>query len=207
MENNYREIQTARLVLYAFVRSFLDVPPNQEKFDYWIKLLDAMTSETGSASLDKALFPLGNALEQGGLIGCQNEYYELFENPFSANMIQLCASYYIDGKIMGPSLVNLRQLLYNLNIGKVENFKEPEDHLIFLIDVMMHLIQRQDGKSMEDLLKGQQKVLEGYLIPVVKGASRVLGTLEGFPIYVAVFDVAKTFLGLEQSLFPSDQAI
>ncbi len=203
MDSEQKEIQTARLVFYAFLRSFLDSPPTDEKFRYWLGLLDAMTSGTGSAPLDEALLTLRNALGNSRPIGCQNEYYELFENPFSPNRVQLCASYYTDGKTMGPSLVNLRQLLYNLNIGKIEGFKEPEDHLVFLIDVMMHLIQRHD-RVPEESVKAQQEMLEGYLIPCIKGVSNVLGALENFTVYRALFNVATAFLGLEQSLFPSN---
>ena len=202
MDFERQETNSARLILYAFIRSAFDSPPNQEKFDYWLSLLSSLYGGTGLSELDDAIIQLKSALEQNGLISCQNEYYELFENPFSSLAIHLYASYYIDGKIMGPSLVKLRQLLYNLNIGKVKNFNESEDHLVFLIDLMMFLIQRGNQDSNRSL-KAQKEIIEDYLRPIIEGANRVIKKYDDFLIYKSFFKIARSFLSLEQCLFPS----
>ncbi len=202
MNNAVQDTDSARLVLYAFVRSFFDSQPSREKHEYWLMLLDALGSGTGSRPLDEALLALKTALSNSEVIDVQNEYYELFENPFSPNRVQLFSSWYKDGKIMGPSLVKLRQLLYNLNLGKEDGFRATEDHLVFLIDVMMHLIE-ESGRQDYENTGVQASILRNYLLPVIRGMEEKIGSLENFTVYKAAISVASAFLGLEECLFPS----
>jgi len=198
MSSEINETNSARLLLYAFVRSFFDTPPTPEKHQYWRGLLDALLRGTGFQSLDHAFASLREALSHEDILKVQNEYYELFENPFGTNRLQLLASYYVDGKIMGPSLVKLRQLLYNLYLGKEEGFKETEDHLVFLVDVMMHLIGQEDVNA-----PVQAEILRHYLLPTFKGMAERLKATDGFGVYKAAVSVALAFLELEGCLFPS----
>ncbi len=202
MNNAVQDTDSARLVLYAFVRSFFDSQPSKEKHEYWLMLLDALGSGTGSRPLDEALFALKKALSNSEVIDVQNEYYELFENPFSPNRIQPFSSWYKDGKIMGPSLVKLRQLLYKLNLWKEDSFRETEDHLVFLIDVMMHLIEKSGSETFENT-RAQASILRNYLLFVIKGMEGEIASLKNFSVYKAAISVASAFLGLEECLFPS----
>ncbi len=202
MGKGVQETNSARMVLYALIRSFLDGPPNGEKLGYWLLILDALQKGTGSSAFDEAVSRLGSVLKEKELVDIQNEFYELFENPFGNSRLQPFASYYIDGKIMGTSLVKLRQLLYNLNLGKEECFRETEDHLVFLLDLMIHLIQK-GSQGQESGTSVQGKIIHDYILPTVKGMQRDLSAHGNFAVYRAVLEAALAFFTLDECLFPS----
>ncbi len=194
------EIRDARLFLYGLCRSFFDSYPTEEKFNYWLKLADLLKDGIGFPPIDTALFKMNETLKDLTLTQIQNEYYELFENPFSSKRVQLCASYYIDGKLMGKSLVKLKKLLYNLNLGKESSFKESEDHLVFLIDAMMFLIESEKG---EEAVSSQAELFHHFLLPCGKGVFKCVSEIQGLKAYSTFTQVLNGALELEGVILPS----
>ena len=201
MKSDDMGLGSARMVLYGLFRSFFDSSPSEEKVEYWKSILGALHEGTGFHELDEAVSAMKALLDERDLVQIQNEFYELFENPFSSNRLQLCASYYIDGKLMGMSLVKLRKLLYNLSLGKVDGFTETEDHLVFLLDAMMHLIE-QEEQGDDSARKGQVAILEDYLTPCIEGVGRALSQSGNFPFYETAVRMGRAILELEKNLFP-----
>ncbi len=194
------EIKNARLFLYGLCRSFFDSYPTEEKLNYWQKLAELLKDGTGFPPIDTALFRLNEELKDLTLTQIQNEYYELFENPFSSTRVQLCASYYIDGKLMGKSLVKLKKLLYNLNLGKESSFRESEDHLVFLIDTMMFLIEAEKG---EEAVSSQAELFHHFLLPCGKGVFKCVSEIQGLKAYSTFSQVLNGALELESVILPS----
>ena len=196
MEN---EINQARSILYGLIRSFFDSPPDDIKLKGWKDILLQLSGNTGYLDLDLAVENLLKKLKSLDLNQIGAEYYELFENPFSSNRIQLCASFYIDGRLFGQSLVKLRQLLYNLNLGRSKSFAESEDNFVFLLDTMTYLIQK--GDEYQDLL-AQKELFYSYLYPCSKGIAKKIQELSGFPFYKGVSKFIDGYFLLEEHLFP-----
>ncbi len=194
-----KEISQARLTLYGLIKSFFEAPPDINKINAWEEILRQLKENTGFSSLDLSVTDLLASLKKTSLNEIQDEYYELFENPFSSNKVQLCASFYIDGRLLGQSLVKLRQLLYNLNLGRSKNFTETEDSFVFLLDTMMYLIQKG---SADKWFFAQKELFNVYLFPCAKGIAGEIGKLSGFPVYKSVSGFVDSYFLLERCLFP-----
>ena len=196
-------VKKARMLLYGLVRSFFDSLPNGEKIRFWQDVSDGLAdSGIGFGELDASFSGLSRSLAIMKPTEIEEEFYELFENPFSDHKVQLCASFYIDGHLFGQSLVKLRQLLYKIGLGKVDGYSGSEDSLIFLSDVMLFLIDKEGESSVFDSY--QRELFMEFLSPCERGIARTLKGLSDFPFYRMVGGLLEGHLLLEGSLFPAE---
>ncbi len=101
---------------------------------------------------------------------------------------------------MGKSLVKLKKLLYNLNLGKESSFRESEDHLVFLIDTMMFLIEAEKG---EEAVSPQAELFHHFLLPCGKGVFKCVSEIQGLKAYSTFSQVLNGALELESVILPS----
>ncbi|WP_456371357.1 TorD/DmsD family molecular chaperone [Thermodesulfatator atlanticus] len=194
------ELAQARIFMYDLIKSlFLEEPTNETK-EKWLKALAVLEKGTEFEPLDKAIRELRNHLENAEVSDLQDEYYELFVNPAVEKPLVLTASYYLDGKAVGPTLARLRKILGEMGIKRAENFKENEDSLVFILDLMAILIENLEKKVYKDN-RYQEKIFENFLKPCAAGVKK---TLENHPkanFYKKCAEMLQGFLLLEERLF------
>ncbi len=189
------EVERARVFMLDLAKSFFMGEPTEEKLRIWEEALGRLAGNTGYAPLEEALSALQDKLARKTLAELREEYHLLFEDPF-AEPISTAASYYLDGKNYGPSLARLRKILQQLGFYKDENFKEPEDSLVCLLDFLISLIYARK----EEAMKAQGEILEEFLLPCVKGMrARVVDRFpQGF--FAACLAFLEAYLEMERCL-------
>ncbi|AEH45678.1 hypothetical protein Thein_1823 [Thermodesulfatator indicus DSM 15286] len=190
------EIDRARIFLFDFLKSLFLEEPTPEKRETWLKVLEKIAGQTDFEPLDQALLGLKEFLKKTDPDQLKEEYYELFVNPTREKPLVLTASYFIDGKAIGPTLAKLRKNLNELGITRSENFKESEDSLVFLLDLMIILIE----KSCKDNIyfKHLENIFEKFLLPCAEGAYERLTSEEKSSFYRKCAEVLRSYLELEK---------
>jgi TorA maturation chaperone TorD len=122
----------------------------------------------------------------------KDEYNELFINPFSNNLINTNASYYIDKKNFGDTLINIREFLKRNDLEKSANLKEPEDSITFLTDLMLYLI------NSKDTTENQIELFENFINPLFLNIQTALKTNEKANFYKCIGYLIDFFLTLEK---------
>lgn len=103
-----KEVFRVRLRFVDLIKSFFQAEPDAENMSRWRGTFAALAKEQVNPIFDGAVQDICRMLNEKNLIDIQNEYYELFTNPFSKNQINIMASYYLDGRSFGQTLVSLR---------------------------------------------------------------------------------------------------
>ncbi|OAG28175.1 TorD/DmsD family molecular chaperone [Thermodesulfatator autotrophicus] len=190
------EIDRARVFMFDFLKSLFWEEPTPEKRETWLKVLEKIAGQTDFEPLDEALLDLKEFLRETSPKELQDEYYELFVNPAREKPLVLTASYIIDGKAIGPTLAKLRKILNEIGITRTENFKEPEDSLIFLLDLMTTLIENSSTSNIYP--KWLETIFEDFLLPCAEGAYERLTSEEKAYFYQKCAKVLKYYLELEK---------
>ena len=192
------EIDKARIFMLDLAKSFFLGEPSEEKCKAWEQALAALDGQTGFTPLDQAVRDLREYLARASLSVLSEEYYRLFLDPFNENPVPLTASYYIDGKNYGPTLARLRSLLNALGLVKDENFKEPEDSLVCLLDFLISLIYASNKERIPGI---QEKILFNFLKPCVEGLGQALEKRKEAGFYRRCAAFLKAYILLEERLF------
>ncbi len=134
-EKENREIRQVRLRLIDIIKSFYDGEPDERRVNRWRETFAALAKERISPSFDKNVLAVHALLGQVSLADIQEEFYALFVDPFGKNQMSTSASFYIDGKTHGQTLVALRSMLADLDVVKKEDVTETEDSIIIMLDI------------------------------------------------------------------------
>lgn len=114
-------------------------------------------------------------------------------------------SYYLTGYFWDRPLVVVRDFLKEVGIEKEEGFPEPEDSLVFELEVMRRLIGRQysapDPDGQARWLNAQASFLKRHLLVWAPQAAKDLAGAAGAVFYGGVGKLIQGFLELEQKLF------
>jgi TorA maturation chaperone TorD len=197
------EVDGARARLYGLLAVLLSRAPGAE-------LLDRLASLKVDAS------PLG--LAQAGLAeaacaalpdAVAREYFDLFIGLGRGELMPY-GSYYLTGFLHERPLARLRADLAALGIARVDDNREPEDHIATLCEVMAGLIERRFPAPPGALSKqnaariettADQQVFERHLAP---WAGRFFADLEqarAAKFYRAVATLGRTFVEIEMEAF------
>ncbi len=187
------EVTQARAFTYQFLSLFFrpDWEEEEEKFIYTYA---SRLPETGEEALDRSVKHLKEALLRATPTEIKEEFERLFLDPFEGANIPLEASYYLDGKIYGPTLARLRGFLAELGFAKGEGIPEPEDHLALLLAFMGRLVAEEKGLIFE------KELFYNYLRPCVLGVIERL-KIEEAKVYAPLGEFLKAFLRLEERYF------
>ncbi len=190
------QVNQVRAFLYHLFRSFFVSEPDEKLYASWQKILSSLPSVEFDP-FDRALERLREVLARSSPQEIGEEFYRLFLDPFSEERVTLEASAYLDGKPFGPTLVRLREFLKRTGLHKKEQVKEPEDHLVLLLDFMETLVR--DGKD----LISQRELFYNYLRPCALGVTKkIRQSEEGF--YQALAEFLEAFLTLEERFFTEE---
>jgi TorA maturation chaperone TorD len=159
-----RNLIQVRLRFLDLIKSFFQDEPDAEKISRWRGFFAAISSEQINPVLDAAVNQLTQCLREKELQDIKNEYYALFIDPYSEHPLHLQATWYLDGRSFGPTLVKFRALLKQAGLIKQTHFADSEDSLPVLLDTLISLIEEE--KSGGDTCPLQNQLVEDFLHPV-----------------------------------------
>lgn len=165
MDREEKEIRKVRLRLLDLVKSFYLEEPDATKISRWRGTFNALARERVNPLFDKSVMEIHRFLEKRNLKDMQDEYYSLFVDPFNENQINLSASFHLDGRAYGNTLVELRSFLAGTDLVKKKDVAEEEDSLVVLLDILIGLIDGEKEMDTDKAQRLQSELLDNYLIP------------------------------------------
>lgn len=203
MDSNDREILQVRLRFLDIIKSFFINQPDAERMSRWRGTFSALTKETISPEFDKSVSEINRFLSTKKLFELQDEYYHLFTDPFSEEQVNTAASFYMDGRSYGQTLVELRSLLAEAGLEKKQDVAETEDSLVVMLDAMTRLIEEEKNTPSEGVKEFQSQLLWNYLVPFSEKLTEACNGLESAEFYqtcsaffVGYLELEKGFLAL-----------
>ncbi len=193
-------IRQVRGFFYDLNKSFFLAEPDPEKVSHWHKIVDSLNAEAPSLELAEAARQLSLALAELDFATIKDEYYELFFNPFSPRLVNWTVSVSVNGRNFGPKLVEIRQLMLEQGLEKEDEFKEPEDSLPVLLDLMARLIELEYDLG-AGAVAAQQQILEKFLLPLTAHMERQLQADNNARFYPFCTDFLKAWLKFDESYF------
>ncbi|MBW1645868.1 MAG: molecular chaperone TorD family protein [Deltaproteobacteria bacterium] len=189
-------VRQVRRFFYELGKSFFVAEPDEAKVAGWRQVCCSLAGEIPDPAVAGSVRRLAGLLEDLELQRIQEEYYDLFVNPFSVRQVNWTASYYLDGHHFGRRLVEVRQLMAASGYVKEEEYKEPEDSLPVLLDLMVRMIETENA---ENEVATQERLRRDFLEPVVAGISQRLQQLEGVEFYSACAEFLQSWLRMEDN--------
>jgi TorA maturation chaperone TorD len=125
------------------------------------------------------------------------EHAELFVGTGKAR-VSIYASHYLSDTWKEHTLVELRDELQALGLGRQAGVTQPEDHLAALLDVMRHLAGRGDDP---ESLVVQQRFFERYLGPWFLRFGADVESVADALFYRAAAKMLMAFCEVEQHAF------
>ncbi len=199
-EINDRELFRVRLRFLDLIQSFFVVEPDAEKISRWRGTFAALIQERVSPNFDRVVRELSDALNSCNLEDVQNEYSKLFVNPFDGGLVHTSASFYIDGRNFGQSLVEIRGLLNEAGLVKEESVTDPEDSLVVMLDAFASLVEEEKSNAGELVKELQGRLLSEFLEPFAAKFTEALEAKEDARFYTVCCRFLKEYLELERSL-------
>lgn len=199
-ELNERELFRVRFRFLDLFKSFFALEPDAEMMSRWRGTFSALTKEQISPRFDNAVKEMVQALSTKSLKELQEEYYTLFVNPFNGNMVETTASFYLNGRSYDQALVNIRGLMDEAGLEKVEEVTDPEDSLVVMLDTFASLVEAEKEGENEKIRQLQAKLLEEYLYPFIEKLTATLKESEHADFYYLCCRVIGGYLDLEKTL-------
>jgi len=194
-----RDLFLVRLRFLDLLKSFFQDEPDAERMSRWRGIFSALTREQINQRLDTVILQLSEILSRKNLQEIKDEHYELFTNPYSKNLLPLNASYYLDGKSYGPSLVRYRDLLKSGQLVKDRSTTDPEDSVLLMLDALVTLIEEEKQGS-EQARQLQDQLLQQFLIPTAKQLAEAAAENTNADFYKSCIQFLNEYLALEQGL-------
>ncbi len=186
------EEQRARAGIYGLLARLLSNYPGDDSLKE-IASYPGDDTPIGSA-LGELAEVAGNVTEQK----CEEEYNALFIGVTQGELTPF-ASHYLTGFLNEKPLADVREDLKRLGIERVDDIKEPEDHIAFLFDVMVGLITKQFGDQNDD--EEEQAFFEKHISPWAEKFFSDLEKAENATFYVPVGKLGQRFLDVETKGF------
>ncbi len=189
-----------RKSLMDLLKSFFYEEPDANRLGLWRGVVYSLSKESVSPEMDAAIKELSECLSERGLKELQEEYYELFVNPFSKHSLKTTLSFYTDGHNFGSTLVAIREFLKNVGIQRREGVNETEDSLPVMLDIYQQLIAAEEKQGGQEAVERQAEFLKKFLVPLGKAVEKGLEANEKAHFYRACCHFLNACLLMESSL-------
>ena len=206
-----KEILETRKNFYAFLyRMYLEEPPRE--------LADDLVNERFSipllTSLDKELsegFRLLNEFREKSKDESVDELHEdlvdeytlLFIGPHRLPVLPY-ESWWVDGKLMGESLLKVKRDYRKEGIVKARDYAEPEDHIAFELKFMHYLCEEElaavNGERLKECLNTQKDFLTDHILIWVPDFCDALYKCELSEFYKCIAKLTKGFFLFEAAV-------
>jgi len=198
-----RDLILVRLRFLDLLKSFFQEEPDAEKMSRWRGIFSSLSKKPINQKLDISIQLLGEVLDNKELQELKEEYYNLFINPYSKQLLPLNAAYYLDGKSFGPSLASYRELLKQAQLIKDENITDPEDSLLLMLDTLATLIE-EEKQSPEQARELQDQLLQQFLLPTALRINDSITSNTAADFYQKCIQFLCAYLELEQGLIENE---
>lgn len=199
-ELNEREIFRVRLRFLDLLKSFFIEAPDAEIKSRWRGTFSALALEQISPRFDNGVKEISRALNNTTLKELQEEYYQLFVNPFDDGRVELTASYYLNGRGYDQALVDVRRLMQQAGVRKATGVTEPEDSLVVMLDTFVSLIEKEKAGGGKPIRELQAQLLEEFLEPFTEKFTVALKNNVQADFYSLCCRILGGYLDLEKSL-------
>jgi TorA maturation chaperone TorD len=189
------EEDRARAEQYAVLSRLFAGAPDGE-FLHKLQALAAVWGRSDSA-LGQAWRELGEAAASIEAEAVEDEYTRTFLT-IGRPEVMLFGSYYIAGFLMEGPVVELRNDLAELGLGRRYGVTESEDHIAALSDVMRHLIVTGPDRSG---LARQQLFFARHIAPWFGAFGDALERAPDAAFYPRTANLVRTFFEIERLAF------
>ena len=176
---------------YYLLSKLLSHPPTEETMAS-VALFGVPTNDANNnflIALNALAQAAGNQPNIGSL---DDEYHDLFIGMGRGELVPY-GSWYSTGMLMDKPLALVRQDLKALGIERIQNNREPEDHVAALFDVMGILIEAGD----EFQFKAQQTMFRKHIKPWVRRFFKDLTVARKADFYKKVGEFGVEFIDFE----------
>ena len=177
---------------YALLAQFLSAPPDTAT----LKLARALTGDT--TDLGQGVAALAAAAKSVTVVGLEEEYFNLFTGIGQGELLPF-GSYYLTGFLNEKPLAVLRQDMDELGIGRVEEVKEPEDHIASLCEMMAGMITGAFGDPVG--LDRQRAFFDKHIGCWAPRFFEDLQAAESAAFYMPVGLIGSVFMTVESQAF------
>lgn len=196
-----RDLIRVRLRFIDLIKSFFVEEPDAEKMSRWRGTFSALCKEQISPRFDSAVREISDMLSTKSLGDLQEEYYQLFTNPFEGSMVETTASYYLSGRSYGQTLADVRGFMDEAGLKKDESVSDPEDSLVILLDTFAALVELEKEVGSEDKARGLQvTMIKTFLDPFAEKFSQAMNENETAGFYKLCSKILGGYLDLEKGL-------
>jgi len=166
----------------------------------WRGTFSALAKEQVSPRFDSSVKEIARALKDKTLKELQEEYYQLFVNPFDDSMVETTASYYLNGRSYDQALVAIRGLMHEAGVRKNQLVTAPEDSLVVMLDTYLLLVEEEKNGGGEKNVQHQGRLLGEFLAPFTEKFTAVLQENKHADFYYLCCRILGGYLDLEKSL-------
>ena len=161
------ELIRIRTSLMELLKSFFSREPDGELIATWRGALPVLSSGGSSPSgLSAIAQRLISILESKDLQGLQDEYYELFVDPFGKHHVITNVCYYLDGRNFGESFVRLKEILTDGKLAKAHEAHGSEDELVVVLDAYQQFIEGERNRgALRHARMLERQLLSEILVP------------------------------------------
>ncbi|MDA1100587.1 MAG: molecular chaperone TorD family protein [Proteobacteria bacterium] len=181
---------------YALLAGLLCEPPSES--------LLALTADIDGdeTSMGLAFTALTRTAAQTGTDAVAREFQDLFIGVGSGEL-KPYGSYYLTGFLYEKPLAKLRHDMAQLGIARLEDVKEPEDHIASLCEIMAGLISGEFGgkPGVPADLQTQQWFFQRHLAPWAQLFFTDLEQAASARFYVPVGTIGRLFMEIETTAF------
>lgn len=186
------EEDVLRARLYAILAHLLMAPPAAATLES-VRALEGDGTEMG-----RALGALAAVAAKTSVEAAEEEYNTLFIGMAHGEFTPY-ASYYLAGFLMEKPLAKLRGDMARLGIAAAEEFREPEDHIGVLCEMMHGLITGAFGAPAD--VATQKDFFDAHIRPWATRFFEDLEASKSTILYMPVGTVGRVFMAIEAEAF------
>ena len=194
-----KELFRVRLRFIDIIKSFFIAEPDAENMSRWRGIFTSLDGEQINPIFDTAVSECKAILTKKSLKELQEEYYDLFEDPFSENLIPTTASFYIDGRTHAQTLADFRGFLMVAGLEKDDSVIETEDSIVVMLDTLARLIEEEETGG-EYSRVSQTTLISDFLEQLADNIYKRLEADERARFYASCGKFLKGYLDLERGL-------
>ena len=194
-----KELFRVRLRFIDLIKSFFISEPDAEKMSRWRGIFTSLDGEQINPIFDAAVVECKDLLSSQSLKELQDEYYDLFEDPFNKKLIPMSASFYIDGRTHAQTLADFRGFLMAAGLEKEDEVIEAEDSLVVMLDTLARLIEGEENGE-ESSRASQSTLISEFLGQLADNVYERLEADERAKFYASCGKFLKGYLDLERCL-------
>ena len=194
-ENSISEVDKIRSNMYLFLSGVLQREPSDNLVGEYNNL-DGDKTRIGKAF--NIISDLSKKLSPSDI---RNEYQNLFIGVGRGELLPF-GSFYITGFLHDKPLASIRRDLNAMGIKRGDDFKEPEDHIACLCEIMSGMIIGEYGKYFS--VPEQKSFFTKHIQPWAEHFFTDLEGAKSAIFYSPVGTIGKLFMKIEEEAFLMD---